>query len=188
MLTETVQYLEGLGFARDGGRIDRGKLIERSTALLLERAVDEDSPGAIEQQAMTVAELRNALVGKGPSDEVNGDLNTLIGTLVGPHGKVQSALEDGHVLCAAPVTRTLTPGEAATVKRSGRFVSSHPDVIERFFWRHQRDKLVRTATRMHESIELAIRRQPELRTRWQETLDTAYTQVEHELPRKAVVS
>ena len=164
MLPETMAHLLEHGFVRDEKVWNPG-LVEALRALLTEQpigTIDE-----IQDRARTVAELRYAILGDGLSDEVNLELDKKIGSLVGsgPKGRVQKALENGYVLCTAPVSR---PGEedgAPTRKARGKFVSSDPDVVELHYEVPLADRAVKGAANLNAGLELSGRRIPALATR-----------------------
>lgn len=163
MLPETMTHLLEHGFVRDEKVWNPG-LVEGLRALLVEQPVG--TIDEIQEKARTVSELRYALLGDGLAAEVNLELDKKIASLVGsgPKGRVQKALENGYVLCTAPITR---PGEEGAVarKQRGKFVSSDPDVVELCFVVPLADRAVKSAANTTAGLELAGRRVPVLATR-----------------------
>src|SRR5262245_20829275 len=123
MQDETRQYLDGLGFVDPAGDVTRGKIAEACATKLLEVA-NATTETDVQEMALLVSELRHQVLGSGPNDEVDHDLDGIVGQLTSPRGKTQMALTNGYMLCSAPVTRKLGNGDALTITRRGRFVSA----------------------------------------------------------------
>jgi hypothetical protein len=185
MLPETLSHLREHGLVR-GDQADRVVIAERCRDELLKKPVADDDQAEIQEKALIVPELRYTLLGEAEDEEVERELDLLVTPLVGGNGLVQKHLENGFVLCAAPVTRKLTHnGEGSiTVKRRGRFVTENPDLIERYFWTPAAERLSAAMEAVKNRLELASQRQPLLMARQQPLILKMHERLALELPVK----
>jgi hypothetical protein len=185
MLPETLAHLKEHNFLR-GDHPDRDGLADGCLGLLLERPVETADEDEIQAKALIVPELRYRLLGAGVNEDVERELEMLLGPLVSlkPEAKVQDKLENGFVLCAKSVTRKLgNNGEGTiTINRKGRFVTSVPELIEQYFWLPQYERLTRDAEGLNKRLELGTRRQPALNARRQPMISQAHEKLQLELP------
>jgi hypothetical protein len=177
MLDETIRVLAAADFTRGQGQADR-KAIGRAFAKYLwdEARVHEPDEDEVQQSARTVPEIRINNIGSSDNDEVNGELDDLARALLPGDGLVQRQLdeiaalmgENGErvVLCAARITRDVSNNGVVTgsMKVNGRFVSSHPDVIERYYLAPGEERAVNAAASYRGRVTLAGDRVPALGT------------------------
>jgi hypothetical protein len=187
MLEATLQHLKEHGYVRGEEQVDRAGLAGACATRLLTDPVTTDNLDEVQEKALLATELRYQLLGAGANEEVEAELDDVIATLTGPRGQVQDRLENGYVLCSAQVVRKLSNnGEGViTLKRTGRFVTGNPDLIERFFWQPAHDRLLAAAKGLKGRIELSVRRQPELVARSTPALGRAQEQLVVELTAEA---
>lgn len=164
MLTETLDHLEGLGFVRDE-KVWTAGIVEKLRELLLDRTVTAESE--IEERAQTKSDLRLVVLGSDGADEIDAELDDLIGRLlqVGPKGAVQRSLGDGLVLCSATIMRQVIDGEPPARLRGARFVTDNPDLAEAYLEIPAIEAATRKTVAANEILELAGRRMPVLATR-----------------------
>ena len=165
MLELTFQHLEEHGFVRDN-KVWRKGLVEQIRELLLRDPVTTTNPDEINTKARTTPEIRQVILGESGTDEVDRELNTMIGQFltISTKGYVQKALANGYALCAAKVPRQLIDGEPAKQKWA-RFVSETPDVVETYAQAVMLDKAVKLTAAANElTVELG-RRIPALAAR-----------------------
>jgi hypothetical protein len=184
MLPETVELLRSRGFLRGEDQVDRDALAVACLGLLTERPVQMKDE--IQERAQIVPDLRFKLFGDA-GEEVERELNAILGPLTGPKGHVQTKLENGYVLCSAPVSRKLSNnGEGTiTLTRQGRFVTTSSDLIEEFFWQPAYERIMATVNGLNARFELGIRRQPQLAARKQPMVGKVHEQLAIEMPRNA---
>ena len=182
MLPETVDHLK----SRDlllGDRINRDRLADDCVAVLVERPVDSSDMNEIDQKALIVAEVRHRVLGNGQSEEVERELDDIVTSLLGADGKVQGKLENGYVLCAAQVTRSLGHnGASISIRRRGRFVTSDADAIEEFYWNPAAARLASSMKAVAKRLEIGVKRQPALEARKPLLIGKAHQQIHLELP------
>lgn len=186
MLPEVLNHLREHGLVR-GDQADRVEIAKRCRDMLLQHPVANADEAEIQEKALIVPELRYTLLGEAESEEVERELDLLVTPLVGGNGLVQRNLENGFVLCAAPVSRKLAHnGEGSiTVKRRGRFVTENPDLIERFFWEPGAARLSAAMAAVKDRLELASKRQPLLLERQQPLILKMHERLALELPVNA---
>lgn len=183
MLSETFRVLASGGYLKGDERIDRHKLAKACMELLLKQPVEQTDQAEIEQKALIVAEMRARLFSdNGYGEDVEKDLDGLLTQVVAGDGVVQELLGDQagdkHVLCSKRVTRQLVGvnGQATmTLKRSGKFVSRNPDVIEQYYYADALARFERSTDTVRKRIGRAEERQPLLVAR-----RAALTQRTHE--------
>lgn len=180
MLEATLAHLTERQFIRDE-RIDWPRIVDGVCTLLLERIVDSEDE--IDGKALTVPEIREAVLGDASDDEVNAELNQKITSTLGiaDKGRVQKALENGHVLCSARIRRPGGEGEAP-VSTSVRFVSGDPDVIEQFNNAVLLQRAVNATTTANRAIEMGAKRIPLLAARRPTLLTRAQAQLALAMP------
>lgn len=184
MLPETLEVLREHGFLR-GDQTDTDKLADSLCGLLTAKPVGSNNLEEIQEKAIIVSELRYQLFGAAADDDVEEDLDGLLQRLLGGTGRVQDALENGYVLCAASVTRKLSQNggeETIPIKRRGRFVTDNAEVIEQYFLSPQSVRVRKAAAGLHHKLELSIRRQPQLTGRRREIVAATHEGVQLELP------
>jgi hypothetical protein len=176
MDTQTLEYLDGRGFIKDG-RVWRGGIIGQLADAL--RARPADNLEAADSQALTIPEWRSNVLGDPENEQVTQELDMLCGQLlaVGPKGPVQKALENGHVLCAPKVQRVIAEGEAPR-RKNGRVLSSDPDVIERHYQVPQMAGAIKRTASAREAIDMTVRRVPALAERRSTLLNRSRAQFE----------
>ena len=108
MLPETIEVLREHGYLR-GDQTDTDKLAGSLRDLLTAKPVGSNNLEEIQEKAIIISELRYQIFGAAADEEVEQDLDSLLQRLLGGTGRVQDALENGYVLCAASVTRKLRP-------------------------------------------------------------------------------
>jgi hypothetical protein len=190
MLSATLKVLAEAGYMKGEERIDRRKIAVDCRNLLLERPIDEVDLELIEQQAMTVGELRAKLfTANGDHEEVEKDLDALVSQVVAGDGKVQELLDeapgDKFVLCSKRVTRQMVDMNGTvtmTLKRAGKFVSRNPEVIDSFYWREALSRYERSTQTLKKRISLGERRQPELAARTPLLVGRAHDVLQLEMP------
>lgn len=181
MLPETLNHLREHGLVL-GDQANRVEIANRCRDLVLQKpAADENE---IQEKAMIVAEFRYTLLGDTDSEDSERELDLLITPLLGANGLVQKGLENGYVLCAAQVTRTLSHnGEGSvSIKRRGRFVTENPDLIEEYFWTPSAARLSAAMETVKKHLELGTRRQPALAERQQPLILKMHARLDVELP------
>jgi hypothetical protein len=191
MLAATLRTLAEAGYMKGEERIDRRKLALDSATLLLENPIDQVDIDVIERQALIVGEIRASLFAEnGYSEDVEKDLDGLIAQLAAGDGKIQELLDeqigDKYVLCSKRVTRQMVDTEGRvtmTLKRSGKFVSRNPDVIEAFYWQEAMARYERSTQTVKKRIMLGVRRQPELVSHAPALVEHAHDFLQLELPR-----
>jgi hypothetical protein len=185
MLPQTITHLREHGYARGEERVDRAGLATACAALLLEQPVA--AAGEIQERALIVPEIRFRLLGAVDGEDVESELDLLVGQLTSSDGPVQHKLEDGVVLCSAQVTRKLSNNGETTVtlRRAGRFVTSSPDLVADYFVAPAVERLVRQGQTLKARLELGVRRVPELEGRELAIVTKAHEQLAIALPREA---
>ena len=161
MKPDAMQYLEGRGYVRDE-RIWRQGILEQLRPLIPTVGhVDE-----VDEAAALVLHLREQVLGSSNDEEIDKELNYLVGDLLStaPEGRMQKALENGYVLCSVRVERVLVEG-ADPVSKSARFISSDPDVVEKYSSAPAIDRAVKATARASNVIEMTGRRIPLLASR-----------------------
>lgn len=176
MDTQTLEYLDGRGFIKDG-RVWRAGIIGQLADAL--RARPCDNIETVEESALTIPEWRAQVLGEPTNEEVTRELDMLCGQLlaVGPKGPVQKALENGHVLCGPKVQRVITEGEAPR-RKNGRVLSSDPDVIERHYQVPQMAGALKRTANARQAIDMSVRRVPALAERRSKLLASSREQFE----------
>lgn len=161
MLPETLQHLDDRGFVRDE-RIWRVGILE----LLREQIPTIEDIDAVDAQAALVLNLREQVLGSSDDEEIDKEMNYLVGDLlsVAPEGRMQKALENGYVLCSVRVARALVEGEEP-ISKSARFISSNPDVVEKYSSMPAIDRAVKATARASKVVEMTGRRIPLLASR-----------------------
>jgi len=184
MLTETYNHLKDHGYARGEEQVDRAKLADACRDLLLEQPVATAEDTEIQDKGLIVSELRFRLLGEAGSEDVERELDAILGPLTGPSGAVQAKLENGYVLCSAPVTRKLSNnGEGTiTLKRAARFVTENADLIERYYWLPAQARIMQAVAGLNHRFELSIRRRPELAVRKPVLVGNVHMQFQLEMP------
>lgn len=193
MKDATIRLLAERDFTRGEGQADR-KVIGRAIAMHMwdHAMVADDDEAAVQAQARTSPELRIAVMGSSDDDEVNVELDDLTRQLLGPNGHVQMQLneiaairdEEKVLLCGARVTRQVTNNgdpSGIVMYTTGRFVSKHPDVVERHFIVKGADRLVAAAVAYRGRVDLAGSRVPALAARRDALLGTGSQRVAAEL-------
>jgi hypothetical protein len=176
MDTQTMEYLDGRGFIKDG-RVWRAGIIGQLADAL--RARPADSLDAVGERALTIPEWRSQVLGDPDSEPIAKELDNLCGQLlaVGDRGPVQKALENGHVLCGPKVQRVVAEGEAPKNK-TGRVLSSDADVIERHLHVPQMASALKRTAAVVATIDMSVRRVPELTARRQQLFGRSREQLE----------
>jgi hypothetical protein len=190
LLSATFRVLAGSGYLKGEERIDRHKLAKACMELLLAQPVQQADQAEIEQKALIVAEIRSRLfTDNGYGEDVEKDLDVLLSQIVASDGAVQMLLGDQtgdkHVLCSKRVTRQLVgiDGRATmTLKRSGKFVSRDPDVIEQHYYAEALARFERSTTTVKNRLERAEERQPLLAARRLELVSKAHEYLQLALP------
>src|SRR5215831_284721 len=190
MLTATFEVLADAGYMKGEERIDRHKIAFDSMELLLAKPVNELDAEVIERQASTVQEVRAALFAEnGYSEEVEKDLDALVAQIIAGDGKVQQLLDsqsgDKYVLCSKRVTRQVIDSNGnvtMTIKRSGKFVSRDPDVINLHYWQEAFSRYERSTETLKKRIVLGRTRQPELVARAPALIKQAHDHLQLALP------
>lgn len=186
MEKDTYEHLRDAGYMSDG-TVDRKKLATAAAELLAGRPVATSEE--IDSKALIASEVRAALLGDAPSEEVEADEDQLIRQLMTPrsNGAIQRALANGHVLCAARIERRLETAEGGfiTVKKSAAFVTGEPDLIDEHHWQPQIARAESAAKEIRERIELGVGRVPLLAARQSATLLEARRKVDEQLEVEA---
>lgn len=166
MLDATIDHLAERGFIR-GEKVWTAGIVEQLRAILLDRPVGSTDAQEVQEKARTKTDLRLAVLGSSDEDEVDGELDALVGRLltVGPKGPVQRSFENGYVLCPASLMRQVIEGEPPIKVRGARFATDRADVVETFLETSVREALVRKAASYNEILEMTGRRIPALATR-----------------------
>jgi hypothetical protein len=184
VLDETIRILQGRNFTRGEGQADRRAIGLAYAKHFWDhtRLADEDQ---IQHLACTVPELRIAVVGSSDNEDVNRELDDLSRQLLPQDGIVQHQLneiaaimgEDQVVLCAARINRDISNNGAVTgtMRTTGRFVSSDPDIVERHYLAPGADRAVTAMASYRGRVILAGTRVPELAAR-QDAMITATKQ------------
>ena len=182
-LPKTVKVLREHGYLRAKGRPDRAKLADDCHRLVFEQVV-EAGEEEIVAKGLWVADFVHKLFGE-VEDVVAAELRAIVGPLAGPEGLVQEKMENGYLLCSAPVTRTLSDnGDSPTpVTRQAKFVTMNHDLIERYYELPAVERIVQAARTSQRRHALAVRRQPELEARRRPMVERAYERLELEMPR-----
>jgi hypothetical protein len=184
MLPETVELLRSRGFLRGEETADRSKIAVACHALVFERPF-EATEQEIQEKALLVPDFRFRLFGD-VDGEVEAELNGILGPLTGPKGPVQFLMENGYVLCSAPVERQLSNGDGGTITitRQGRFVTMNPDLIVRYFWQPAHERIITTVKGLNERFEIGIKRQPALAAQKPAMIGKTYDWLALEMPRQ----
>lgn len=156
MLDATLAHLSARNYIRDD-KVHWAGIIDAVRTTLLDSVVEIEAE--IEAKAMTVAEIREVVLGSSGDEDVDAELNQKITSTLGitPKGRVQKALENGHVLCSARIHRSAGEGEPP-VSTSVRFVSDNPDVVEQFNTHVLVQKAVNATSTAHEAIQMTTKR------------------------------
>jgi len=180
MQDATRDHLAARNMLRDG-RVDWDSLVEATRVLLLERLVTSEDE--IASKALAVMEIREQVLGTAGDDETNAQLNQLITSVVGigVKGRLQKALENGHVLCTTRVHKVLEEGAAPT-STPVRFVSGDADLVDRFNTQPQVTSAVKRTEAAHAAIVQNTKRVLLLAPRKQLLLETAQTQLAMAMP------
>lgn len=183
MEAETYEHLRERGYMQSESTPNRGLLAEHAAALFHGRAVA--TRDEIPNKALIASEVRQALLGAAPSEEIEVDEDGLIRQLITPraNGAIQTALADGHVLCSTRIERRLSTaaGGFITVKRSAAFVTADPDLIDEFHWQPQITRAESAAAEAAARIKLGVERVPALAARRPATLVEAARKIDEQL-------
>lgn len=194
MRDETIHLLASRNFTRGEAQADREAIGMAMARHMWDNArVDDDDEDIVQGLAATSPELRIEVMGSHNDDDVNRELDALARALLSPDGWVQQKLNEIAVLldapeppllCTARVTRQLSrdgEGSGIVMKTSARFVSAHPDIVDRHYIKPGQDRMVSAAISYRGRVELAGERVPALAARRQELLGTGRERVTKEL-------
>jgi hypothetical protein len=190
VLTATFRLLFEAGYMKGEERINRDRLGDDIVDLLLQQPVDTADETEIARKAKTVAELRHALFnGTAYNEDVEKELDLLIGQLTAGDGKVQDKLDiagDGKfVLCSKRVTRQVLGENGSptmTLTRAGKFISFDPDVINRFYYSEAMNRLIGSTKKVRLRMDKAEKRQPLMAAYRPALTQGAHDVVQLELP------
>jgi hypothetical protein len=170
-------------------RINRDRLSDDVVKLLLEQPVDVADEAEIARKAKTVAEIRHALFNGSMGEDVEKELDVLIGQIAAGDGKVQEKLdtvgEGRFVLCSKRITRqvlSMNGEQTMTLTRSGKFVSHDPDVIDRFYYTEAMARLTSSARKVRNRLDRGEKRQPLLASRREALTQQAHDEIQLALP------
>jgi hypothetical protein len=180
VLSSTIALFREHGHVRGEEQLDRKSAAKSAALIYQEKPVDTTDFEVITANTLLTPELSTAMFGEIDDEETEAEVYGVLRDLNQASGPVQDALENGLVLCSARITRRYEGG--VTVKSTGRFVSSNPDVVERYFEQPSADRWVGGAATTKARFELAERRVPELAGRRQAIIAAAYEKMQLELP------
>lgn len=178
MLQETREYLD------DQGLVFEGRLAySRIMAAIKPHIPTIDVITDVERDCALVVDLRAQALGTSGDEDVDKDLNYLVGNLlsVADDGRVQKSLENGYVLCGLRTKRVVEDG-GEPKSMSARFISSDPDVVETYANIPAIARAVKTASRANGTLDMTGRRIPELATRRPALAQQAQQQLALALP------
>jgi hypothetical protein len=180
MLPETEQHLRDHGFLREDNQVATGLIIDELCGLLTGRIVDTEAE--IRDKAQSIQELRVAVLGDSDDENVQDDLDDRVRALLSasPSGRVQSALENGHVLCSASIERADGDGKVRV-----RFVTSDPTLVEMYFQAPLIKRAVSSAATLNSGLELSSRRVPALATKRWALAQQTHEQIAFQIPLQA---
>jgi hypothetical protein len=156
MQDATRDHLAGQNMLRDG-RVDWDSLVEAVRVLLLGQLVATEDE--IADKALSIKEIRQAVLSDAGDDETNAQLNQLVTAVVGigTKGKLQKALENGYVLCTTRMHKVLGEGEPPR-SVPVRFISGDADLVDRFNTQPQVTMAVKRTEAAHAAIVQNTRR------------------------------
>jgi len=194
VLDGTIHQLESRNFTRGEGQADRGAIgLALARHMWDHTRVTEDDEAAVQATASTPPELRIEVMGSSDDYEVNLELDALARTLLSADGIVQQKLDEiatimGEtervMMCMARVTRQVSRNGDDTgvmMKTNARFITSHPDLVDRHFIAVSGDRMVSAARGYRRRVEQASDRIPALAARRDEYLELGRTRVVAEL-------
>lgn len=181
MLDAIRDHLARQNMLSKDGRVDWDSLVEAIRVLLLDHIVGTEDE--IVNKALSVKEIREQVLNDAGDDETNAQLNQLVTNAVGigVKGRLQKALDNGHVLCTTRIHRVIVPGAAPT-SVPVRFVSGDADLVDRFNTQPQVTTAVKRTEAAHAAIVQNTKRVALLAPRKPLLLQTAQQQLAFAMP------
>jgi hypothetical protein len=180
LLESTLSLFREHGFVRGEEQVDRQAAAASAAGIFKEKPVASIDFEEITAKTLLTPELSTAMFGDIDDEDTEAEVCGILRDLTQAGGLVQDKLEDGLVLCSARITRRYEGG--VTVKSTGRFVSSNPEVVEQYYEQPAANRAVKSMATLKSRFELAERRVPELAQRRQAILAATYREMRRELP------